>query len=274
MNRILNISNSLASPNQIEPIHLFLGSCLEGTGVCGELYLYLARILGPDFISKISNSIKPNHNEGFHLIDNHKLSNVAKQIIDQAHEKMSHFNQIYINEGHLFSSLLNTIDFPFISDELKINILNITSSPRDLTVLLEGFTFEDFGNVTEVEIRRVTHDDNHDLIHFVRSEFGERWIEAVNCGFSYEKEIPIFIAIINGQIIGFACFDVVRNKKGLFGPMGTSKKCRKNGIGKMLLHYSLESMKLLGYEYAIIGQAGPIEFYEKNSNAMLIPVKE
>lgn len=53
--------------------------------------------------------------------------------------------------------------------------------------------------------------------------------------------------------------------------MGTSRKYRVKGIGKILLHKSLKSMKEIGYEYAIIGQAGPIEFYEKNCNAKLIP---
>ncbi|WP_425454571.1 hypothetical protein [Gracilibacillus dipsosauri] len=40
-----------------------------------------------------------------------------------------------------------------------------------------------------------------------------------------------------------------------------------------LLHYCLKEMKEAGYEYAIIGQAGPIEFYEKACQARVIPIK-
>lgn len=32
-------------------------------------------------------------------------------------------------------------------------------------------------------------------------------------------------------------------------------------------------MKEIGYEYVIIGQAGPIEFYERCCNAKVIPLE-
>ena len=93
---------------------------------------------------------------------------------------------------------------------------------------------------------------------------------AVENGFT-NGNIPIYIAIDGGEIIGFAGYDIVRNKKGLFGPMGTSFTKRIQGIGYTLLHYCLKEMKEIGYEYAVIGQAGPIEFYEKSCNAVVIP---
>jgi len=46
---------------------------------------------------------------------------------------------------------------------------------------------------------------------------------------------------------------------------------RTKGIGYELLHHCLKDMKEIGYEYAIIGGAGPIEFYEKACNAVVIP---
>ena len=48
------------------------------------------------------------------------------------------------------------------------------------------------------------------------------------------------------MIVGFACYDVVRGKKGLFGAMGTAKQNRVKGVGKQLLHCSLHSMKQRG----------------------------
>lgn len=52
--------------------------------------------------------------------------------------------------------------------------------------------------------------------------------------------------------------------------MGTAKNNRVKGVGRELLHRCLSDMKKIGYEYAIIGQAGPIEFYEHTCNAKLI----
>jgi GNAT superfamily N-acetyltransferase len=70
--------------------------------------------------------------------------------------------------------------------------------------------------------------------------------------------------------IGFAAFDTYQNKKGYFGPMGVVKSDRVKGIGFALLHHCLRDMRDIGYEYAIIGGAGPIEFYEKACKAVVI----
>ncbi len=172
----------------------------------------------------------------------------------------------------MLSYILSICVIPLINEQLKRDILSMTSVPRDMTVSLKDYLPLKQSSKLEIEIRRVTHEDYEKLIHFVKSEFGERWVESVQSGFNYESRIPIFISQEDGKITGFACFDVVRNKKGLFGPMGTSKRFRTRGVGKVLLHKCLGSMKDLGYEYAIIGQAGPIEFYEKNCGAKLIPL--
>lgn len=276
MKRIMKRSNEIASPHKIEPIHLFLGACVEGTGVCGELYLYLTRVLELDFISQTLRSVEPceNSNNECYLMEGYSISAETRKIMKNAHETMVRYNQIYLNEGHVLAALLNDCEIPFITQEIKTTILNITSVPRDLTVCLNDFEGEDFSVVDGIEISRATDKEYGALCQFILAEFGDRWIEAVNNGFKLEQDIPIFISKVDEEIVGFACFDVVRNKKGLFGPMGTSKNCRKKGIGKKLLHVTLHKMKSAGYEYAIIGQAGPIEFYEENCNAKLIPIRE
>ena len=53
--------------------------------------------------------------------------------------------------------------------------------------------------------------------------------------------------------------------------MGTASNRRLKSVGKELLFRCLLEMKSIGYEYAVIGQAGPIEFYERVCNAKLIP---
>ena len=49
---------------------------------------------------------------------------------------------------------------------------------------------------------------------------------------TYNEKLPIYIAQQEEVIVGFACYDVVRGKKGLFGPMGIAKQNRVKGVGK------------------------------------------
>jgi predicted N-acetyltransferase YhbS len=46
---------------------------------------------------------------------------------------------------------------------------------------------------------------------------------------------------------------------------------RGKGIGKELLVRSMIGLRELGYAYAIIGGAGPTDFYEKTLGAIPIP---
>ena len=97
-------------------------------------------------------------------------------------------------------------------------------------------------------------------------------MESIENGFA-KQQIPIFLAFDGENIIGFACFDVSRNKKGIFGPMGTLKSNRSRKVGYTLLHMALNEMNNIGYEYAVLGEAGPLEFYEKACGAVVIPRK-
>ena len=41
VHKILRLQREESEYNIIHPIHLFIGMCKEGTGVCAELYMYL-----------------------------------------------------------------------------------------------------------------------------------------------------------------------------------------------------------------------------------------
>ncbi len=86
-----------------------------------------------------------------------------------------------------------------------------------------------------------------------------------------KAQTPVFLAQVDGEIAGFACYDVAHEKKGVFGPMGTASGRRGEGIGKLLLLNCLWDMQLHGYDYAIIKNAGPLEFYEAACGAVPIP---
>ncbi|MBK5487343.1 GNAT family N-acetyltransferase [Bacillus sp. TH17] len=274
--KILEIAAEEAecSKGIIHPVHLFIGACKEGNGVCAELHMYLFHTVGMDFLAKISLLQQYYANEIEYInVGEFKVSNKTIEVLQVAKKRMDRFQQVLINEGHVLYALfqVDTVIEKVISKNVQKELLSITSESRDLTVDLKRFN--PIYNNFNFNVRRAVFSDFEKLARFVKDEFGEHWLKSLDYGFrTYKEELPIFIAEQEGAIIGFACYDVVRGKKGLFGPMGTAKHNRVNGVGKTLLNHCLYNMKKSGYEYAIIGQAGPIEFYERCCNARLIPI--
>ncbi|MEK4670958.1 GNAT family N-acetyltransferase [Niallia sp. FSL R7-0271] len=256
----------------VYPVHLLLGILLDRTGVCAELYINYPSL------TEILNELvyKMQLDEADEGIDYQpftiNISKTTKRVLETANNRMKHFNQVYLNEGHIVDAIFKIND-PLtnkIIDGLDVSlILEIVSYPRDMIVSLKDYSIPTI-STNNITFRRAKQSDAASLKTFVEKEFGNAWIESIEIGF-IQEDIPIFIALEGSGIIGFACFDVVRMKKGLFGPMGTSISTRTQGIGYTLLHYCLNEMKEIGYEYAVIGEAGPIEFYEKACNAVVIP---
>lgn len=273
VHNILKIASEEAKCNIIQPVHLFIGMCKEGTGVCCELYMYLFRNIGTDFLEKLSIQKQTDlTNQEYKKIGQYKVSYKTLEILEIAKKRMERFRQVLMNEGHVMYALFRVN--PVIENaQMQRDILRIIAEPRDLAVDLKGFvpTYNDL----TCTVRKANASDFEELASFVEAEFGERWLHSIEYGFrTYKENSPIYIAEKEEVIVGFACYDVVRGKKGLFGPMGTAKQNRVKGVGKELLHHCLYHMKQEGYEYAIIGQAGPIEFYERNCNARLILIED
>ncbi|MGQ7876039.1 GNAT family N-acetyltransferase [Bacillus sp. 1A] len=272
VHNILKIAAEEAESNIIQPAHLFIGMCKEGTGVCSELYMYLFRNVGTDFLKK--HSLRKRYDltdQHYKKIGQYKLSYKVLEILQIAKKRMERFQQVIMNEGHVIYALFRA-DTLIGNAQIQKDILHIIAEPRDLAVDLKGFapTYNDL----TCTVRKANASDFEQLASFVEAEFGERWLHSIEYGFrTYKENLPIYIAEQEEVIVGFACYDVVRGKRGLFGPMGTAKQNRVKGVGRQLLHRCLHSMKQDGYEYAIIGQAGPIEFYERNCNARLIPIE-
>lgn len=110
---------------------------------------------------------------------------------------------------------------------------------------------------------------------FVEHHFGVGWADEISVGFA-RMPIPVFIAIDQTeeekQIIGFAAYECTA--RDYFGPTGVAESHRKRGIGKALLFASLHGLRTLGYAYAIIGGAGPVEYYAKTTGATVIEGSE
>ena len=118
-----------------------------------------------------------------------------------------------------------------------------------------------------VDIRRAIPPEKHLVVNWVRKTFSEGWANECEVSFSHHP-VSCFIATQNEKIIGFACYDATC--RGFFGPEGVSEDERGRGIGKALLLKCLHAMAELGYGYAIIGWAGPVEFYAKAVGAVVI----
>lgn len=117
-------------------------------------------------------------------------------------------------------------------------------------------------------IRRAEPWDRLRLREFIRSNFQELWAMEADRAFNY-MPVTCHLAVRDRQIVGFAVYESTR--LGYFGPTGVREDLRGRGLGAALLLACLESMREMGYAYAIIGGVGPAEFYEKTVGAFVIP---
>ena len=139
-------------------------------------------------------------------------------------------------------------------------LINLSKVPP-LTLLLAEL--ENQG----IRIRRAQPFEISPLRSFIEQEFSRSWADEVSVGFA-NKPVSIFIATIDGKIVGFAAYECTR--RSFFGPTGVSKTQQGRGVGTALLIASLQGLSEMGYVYGIIGGAGPVEFYQKTVGAIVI----
>lgn len=138
----------------------------------------------------------------------------------------------------------------------------------DLLVPLYKLTDQMYDKNQTWEIRRPLPPERHLLLKWVEEHFFELWRS--ECAVA-TAQIPAncLIAVEDGQILGFACYDVTA--LSFFGPTGVKESARGRGIGHALLIESLLALRNKGYAYAVIGSAGPVDFYKKVVGAIEIP---
>lgn len=117
-------------------------------------------------------------------------------------------------------------------------------------------------------IRHAMAYEKYAVVDWVRALFGDGW--AGECAVAFSNHpVSCLIATEAGDIVGFACHD--STCRNFFGPTGVAETKRGLGIGKALLLSCLHAMAAQGYAYAIIGGAGPTEFYTATVGAIPIP---
>lgn len=129
-----------------------------------------------------------------------------------------------------------------------------------------GELAERVGNV-EASIRVALPPEQHIVTEWVKANFSAYWASEVAVAMAHQPP-GCLIATIEGVLVGFACYDATA--RGFFGPTGVHETARGKKLGLALLYHSLIAMKAQGYAYAIIGSAGPVEFYANAVGAVPI----
>ena len=140
-------------------------------------------------------------------------------------------------------------------------------------LLVKLYTLPDAGETLEklsrkgIEIKRAIAPEKHHVLNWVGEKFSKGWASECDAAFS---NIPCscFVAVKDSRIAGFACYDATA--RGFFGPIGVEETLRGTGLGKGLLTRTLEAMREAGYGYAIVGWAGPADFFKKTVGATVI----
>ncbi|WP_417900748.1 GNAT family N-acetyltransferase [Bacillus haimaensis] len=276
VNRILELATDKVEDHQVlTPFHLFLAMCEESSGVCEELSSYLVKGYGYNFLHDFSRSLQHFHSSPINLpLCTVPVSPEVESVFKFAAGRMHRYNQIRLNEGHLMQALLklDPIIHSLLTEKDRAFVEKTVCSSRDLLVAMDYYQVQDSMGASTF-IRRAKRADLEALLDLVEKQFGSGWIVSIRNGFQ-KDEISIFLAVVKDRIVGFACYESFENKKGTFGPMGVVSGERNKGLGAQLLHHCLSDLKKKNYRYVVIEGAGPIEFYEKECNAVLIPIYE
>ena len=145
--------------------------------------------------------------------------------------------------------------------------------------LPDGGPYHQRASAAGYTVRRAEPWDRERLRHFVKEHFNPLWAVEADRAFS-QSPITAYVATKGTELAGFAVFECTR--RGFFGPTGVREDLRGTGLGAALLFRCLESMREMGYAYAVIGGVaqtggrppGPAAFYEKVCGAFMIPGRE
>lgn len=123
----------------------------------------------------------------------------------------------------------------------------------------------------EVRIFRAIPPDKFRVVEWVRTHSSLSAAGECDVCFSHTP-VSCFIAVKHGEIVGYACYNATA--PDFFGPTRVSEECRGLGIGKALLLSCLNALREEGYVYAVIGDVGPVAFYENCVGAGVIEGSE
>lgn len=118
-----------------------------------------------------------------------------------------------------------------------------------------------------IVIRRAIAPEKQQVLTWVKTHFNQPWVDECDVAFA-RQPVTCYIALEHGKMIGFACYEATC--RNFFGPTGVSPSARGKGVGTALLLACMHAMRADGYGYAIIGSAGPVDFYKRTLGAVEI----
>jgi GNAT superfamily N-acetyltransferase len=133
---------------------------------------------------------------------------------------------------------------------------------------LPAFEAEEKTAAAGIVVRRALPPEGHVILEWIGQHFSSHWRSEASLALA-QQPATIYIAVREQALLGFACFDT--SAKGFFGPTGVDEAERGQGIGEALLIATLRGMREAGYGYAVIGDPGPVAFYQKRLDALEIP---
>ena len=117
-----------------------------------------------------------------------------------------------------------------------------------------------------ISVRRALAPEVPTLVAWAQENFpGSAAEVGIACG---RMPISCFIAVREGRILGFACYDATA--RNFFGPEAVVEAERGRGVGQTLLLAALHAQREQGYAYSIVGGVGPAEFYARTVGAVPI----
>jgi ribosomal protein S18 acetylase RimI-like enzyme len=122
-----------------------------------------------------------------------------------------------------------------------------------------------------VEIRPALAPEKHVVTRWVAEHFSAAWASECEAAFAREP-VACLVAVKGNALCGFAAHEATC--RGFFGPLGVHREWRGQHLGAALTLAALHSMRARGYGYAIIGSAGPVEFFRRLVDAQPIAGSE
>ncbi len=119
-----------------------------------------------------------------------------------------------------------------------------------------------------IEVRRAIPPERREVVRWVEQVFGDQWASEVEVAFGRTPPACV-IAVKDQEIVGFSVYDTTF--RGFLGPIGVDPRVRGQGVGRVLLLCALWELWHLGFAYAVIGAAGPVEFFHRVAGAEIIP---
>ena len=119
-------------------------------------------------------------------------------------------------------------------------------------------------------VRRPMAFEGAGIQKWIAEAFSSSWASEVLPAISRTPStMVIAVEESTGKLAGFCGWDCTA--LGFLGPIGVAEEFRGSGLGRAVTLDVLHSMREQGYGYAIIGAAGPVEFFSKICGASVIP---